>query len=128
MAAKIGTSNVLFRVGSGSPSKVYRGNTAVQDVPFFSGGSPFLTAEWSGTDTFVEVSRQGLQTYGLPVTDAQFFADSDEETPLTPLSLGINAFSITAYFAENLSDDAVRVSVANAIGFGPPSDWQQVSA
>ena len=127
MPARQGTASVLFRVGSGSPSKVYRGSTAVQDVPFFPPvyGHPFLEAYWDGDQTYVYLTTQGVNSYGLPILDALYYSDTDEETALTPVDTQFDGGYFEAWFDQHI--EVIRVSVSNAIGFGPPSLWANVA-
>jgi hypothetical protein len=110
MPAKIGTGNVLFRVGSGSPSKVFLGTVAVQTVP----GAPEIEmAEWSGDSTNVEhnIPSDG----GSAITAYKYYFDGAEYTP-TSTEEGIGYFA-----GEDYSGLVAEVSAVNAIGEGPKS-------
>lgn len=113
MAAKIGTGNILFRVGSGSPSKVYLGSVAVQDVP----GAPtglagvgFFNIEWTAP------ASDG----GSPITAYRVYVD------------GVDPEVVAGDSGEFLTDTSWRftaggeytfeVSAINALGEGPKSE------
>ena len=102
MAAKIGTGDILFRVGSGSPSKVFLGSTAVQTVP----GAPVALEYDSGADevTWAAPASDGgspilhYRVYFNGVWDQQETVSSNVESPAA---------------------GEYEVSAVNAIGEGP---------
>ena len=102
MAAKIGTGSVLFRVGSGSPSKVFLGSTAVQTVP----GAPVSLEYESGAD---EVG------WTTPA--------SDGGSPILHYRVYINGFwdqqENTVFAVASPAAGEYEVSAVNAIGEGP---------
>jgi hypothetical protein len=102
MAAKIGTGDILFRVGSGSPSKVFLGSTAVQTVP----PAPVGLEYDSGAD---EV------TWAAPA--------SDGGSPILHYRVYINGFwdqqERTAFAVTSPPAGEYEVSAVNAIGEGP---------
>jgi len=102
MAAKIGTGDILFRVGSGSPSKVFLGTAAVQTVP----GAPVGLEYDDGADelTWVATSLVG----GSPILHYRVYIDGvwdQQENTSTTLSSPPAA--------------EYEVSAVNAIGEGP---------
>jgi hypothetical protein len=110
MAAKIGPGDILFRVGSGSPSKVFLGSAAVQDVP----GKPVVTEVTEGGDiAFVAPVDGGSPILGyniylngsLAVSNAEVFVEGNLDTP-----------------AGAEVGDNIEIAAVNAIGEGPKSD------
>jgi hypothetical protein len=108
MAAKIGTGDILFRVGSGSPSKVFLGSTAVQNVP----GAPTILS--AGFDEQTDVGFTPPNDGGSAITAYKFYFDGVE---LTPDSTTENSAS----FSANLAGQDAQVAAVNAIGEGPKS-------
>ena len=112
MAAKVGTSSALFRVGSGLPSKVFLGGVSVQNVP----GKPVITVandgvagQWSAPASDGGSSILGYRVYlngslQLANYNAALFETVD------PLTTG-QVFEVSAF---------------NAIGEGPKSDPETV--
>lgn len=110
MPASIGTSGVLFRVGSGAPSKVYLGSVAVQDVP----GAPVGLV---GVDNFNIQWQAPSSNGGSPVTGYKVYVN------------GVDRTNDQESFAEFLTATSWRwgaggqqtfeVSAVNAIGEGP---------
>jgi hypothetical protein len=114
MGAKIGTGNVLFRVGSGSPSKVFLGTAAVQTVP---GAPTILSAlESGGTLTLLAVNAPA-DNGGLPLT--QYKAYIDGALVNTVAIVGIIPGSLT--LAAGFSGSVAEVSAVNAVGEGAKS-------
>jgi hypothetical protein len=114
MAAKIGNGNVLFRVGSGSPSKVFLGSTAVQTVP---GAPTILSAQDSGgTATFLSVNEPA-DDGGLPLTQYKVYIDGTLESTFTLGALISGSLALPGDFAGSV----VEVSAVNAVGEGPKS-------
>jgi hypothetical protein len=126
MAAKRGAANVIFRVGAGQPARVYRGATAIQDVPFFppAFGHPFLAATWDGEQTYVQLTTQGVNSYRMPLLAIAYYSDADENTPLTPADSQFDGFYEEAWFDQRV--DYIRAAASNAIGLGPPSLYAAV--
>jgi hypothetical protein len=110
MAAKIGTSNVLFRVGSGSPSKVFLGTAAVQTVP---GAPTNLTAGFG--DGAWQLSWIAPSDGGSPLTAYRVYSNGvlDTGAQTSPLSADATTTAQT--------DAEISVSAVNAIGEGPQS-------
>ena len=102
MAAKIGIGDILFRVGSASPSKVFLGSTAVQTVP----PAPVALEYDSSAD---EV------TWAAPATDGG--------SPILHYRVYINGvWDDQEYTVTNVPSPAAgeyEVSAVNAIGEGP---------
>jgi hypothetical protein len=117
MAAKIGTSNVLFRVGSGSPSKVLLGTAAVQTVP----GAPVITDAFPGPgNAFVEIFADApTDTGGLPITGYKVYADGVWDSGA---QLQFNASGMNANSGLSVGAGTITVSALNAIGEGPQSE------
>jgi hypothetical protein len=129
MAAAVGTSSVLFRVGSGSPSVVYRGSTVIQGPPFFvSATGNIEEATSDGEETYVYLTKQGMRTYGIPLLESLFqFGDAPGDGYIQPYDYEDDGFYITAYFNYDARSQSVRVQAGNAIGYGPPSEWFNVA-
>jgi len=108
MAAKIGTGNVLFRVGSGSPSKVFLGSTAVQNVP----GKPAVTFAPQGDDVQFTPPADG----GSPILYyAVYLNGSLEVSDAQPVAPG----ALAPYGDEG---DELEIAAVNALGEGPKSE------
>jgi len=112
MPAKIGTGNVLFRVGSGSPSKVFLGTAAVQTVP----GAPTISSTRS--DDVMELS---VADGGSPITDFVVYVDGDPVTVDDLEFEGDVNWAVDVDFTFS-PGQIVQVSAVNAIGEGPQSD------
>jgi hypothetical protein len=108
MAAKIGTGNVLFRVGSGSPSKVFLGTAAVQTVP----GAPTNLAAVFANGTW-NLAWTAPSDGGSPLTAYRVYVDGVFDTGAQTSPLSANATTTASTDAE------VSVSAVNAIGEGP---------
>jgi hypothetical protein len=119
MAAKIGTGNVLFRVSSDSPSKVFLGSTAVQTVP---GKATIDAASVSGSDTAV-VLFPGVSDGGSPITSYEFAFDG---FPATPDDVNLETLTFIFYFV-NYSGQQATARAVNAVGAGAYSDPYGVS-
>ena len=113
MPAKIGTGNVLFRVGSGSPSKVFLGTAAVQDVP----GAPTINQTFSGDD-IIDLS---VADGGSPITWFVVYVDGDPVSVDDVHFRGDDNWDVDVDFTFS-QGQLVQVSAVNAIGEGPQSD------
>lgn len=114
MPLQLGTSSALFRVGSGSPSKVFLGTVSIQNVP----GAPVIT---------------GAQSQGMGGGEIFFTPPADGGTPILGYNVYVNESSVAANtnvangVASELvgldfeSGDTVRIAAVNAIGEGPKS-------
>jgi hypothetical protein len=110
MAAKIGTSNVLFRVGSGSPSKVFLGTAAVQTVP----GAPTLEDAIEGGNILFTPSLDG----GSPILGYAIYVDGVREPGIaTEIASGEIALPAGAD-----QGDEIEIAAVNAIGEGDKSN------
>ena len=116
MAAKIGTGAILFRVGSGSPSKVFLGTAAVQTVP----GKPTINDATEGDlIVFVTPADGGSPILGYNIYNngSLLVSNATEVNPgeiATPLSVG--------------AGDEIEIAAVNAIGEGPKSDPETATA
>jgi hypothetical protein len=109
MGAKIGTGNVLFRVGSGSPAKVFLGTAAVQTVP----GAPVITAASDGSNIEFTPPADG----GSPILGYNIYVDGVLEVSNEPMV--IEGILDTPLAAAPGAD--VEIAAVNAIGEGPRS-------
>jgi hypothetical protein len=111
MAAKIGTGNVLFRVGSGSPSKVFLGTVAVQDVP----GAPTWdgTPPASGNDTFAQPFLAPADDGGSEITGYNFYVNDDLDSAENAGAVLVDVTFVAPGTYE------IAVAAVNAIGEGP---------
>ncbi|MEB3208920.1 MAG: hypothetical protein VKK63_08390 [Synechococcus sp.] len=122
MAANLGSSSALFRVGSGEPSKVYLGSVAVQDVP----GAPTMIECCSDINSLVVFYPP--TTGGSPILEYEIWVD---QGPLTEFVQGpvltgpVNdpnsppgSLTITVE-GENFAGLDVSLRARNAIGWGP---------
>jgi hypothetical protein len=122
MAAAVGTNSVLFRVGSGSPSKVFLGTVSIQNVP----GAPEMIECCADGNSLVVFYPP--TDGGLPILDYEIWVDN---APLDDYAQGAvvtgpvydpnspaGSLTITV---EGESFDGLDVSVRarNAIGYGP---------
>ena len=111
MAANLGEASVLFRIGGGTPSKVFLGNVSIQNLP----GAPVIfSATHSGGSTTV-IADLPSDTGGLPITSVRFYVNDVLNTS------GISTGPADAVFNDNLTGDEITVSAVNAIGEGPKS-------
>ena len=108
MPAKIGTGDILFRVGSGTPSKVFLGTASIQNVP----GKPVVTSTQQGNDVGFTVPADG----GSPILYYVVYLNGYlEETDVQPNAPG----TLDPYGVEG---DDLEIAAVNAIGEGPKSD------
>ena len=114
MAVNLGSTSAVFRVGSGSPSKVFLGTVSIQNVP----GAPTITAATSELDdgnyahviAFIPPADGGS-----PITGYRVYLDD--------VLVESSAQSSTAQEAAPVpapADDA-QISAVNAVGEGPKS-------
>jgi len=129
MAAKIGTGNALFRVGSDSPSKVFLGSTAVQTVP----GAPTISN--FGQELFIQGGELAVYVNspsgngGSPILGYYVYVDGvrlptqlfDLQGPGDLLESVQVTITETVSGAGQLAGAEVTVSAYNAIGEGPQS-------
>lgn len=111
MSAKIGTGDVLFRVGSGSPSKVYLGSTVVQTVP---GTASINYAVSNGSVTSL-LRNAAPSDGGSPITGYEVTFDGVEATPTL-------VFGSEFQFDADYTGQVARIRAVNAIGSGEFSD------
>jgi hypothetical protein len=115
MAAKIGTGDILFRVGSGSPAKVRLGAAAIQDVP----GAATLTSAVNSGGSFTTLAFTApADNGGSPITAYRAYFDGVLQS--TYPQTGIFPASWTV--AGNWVGAAVQIAAVNAIGEGPLSN------
>ncbi len=133
MAMRLGTGNVLFRVGSRPPSKVFVGGNPLQTVP----GAPTMgdscsthldgPAHEATTITFYPPASDG----GSPILDYELWVDNQTYeswsqgftqgfypgVPAAPYG------SATGQWYLNIQEDLTGIEVTlrarNAIGYGP---------
>jgi hypothetical protein len=111
MAAKIGTGDILFRVGSGSPSKAFLGSTAVQTVP----GKPTINdATVDELIVFVTPADGGSPILGYNIYNNGSLLVSNATTEGDPGEIAMPP-SVEA-------GDEIEIAAVNAIGEGPKSD------
>ena len=126
MAAKIGTGDILFRVGSGSPSKVFLGTAAVQTLP----GAPtnlgdavgYLT--WEVPDSNGGAAITGYKVYatGTDAGTSEVYDDEDVTalgTLENPSTLGVGDAAWLVPFTGTFN---YTVSAINAIGEGAKTE------
>ena len=118
MAAKIGTGDTFFRVGSGSPSKVFRGSTPIQTTP----GAPTINSasDILGESTVFNINPPS-DDGGSPVTAYKFYVD--EVYQVTYQLGGI----VTPVFPGSFVGQELKASAVNAIGEGPLSSGVTVT-
>jgi hypothetical protein len=117
MAAKIGTSNVLFRVGSGSPSKVFLGTAAVQTVP----GKPVVTSSSvSGNGLASAVVMDVTPNGGSPITRYRLTLSGFGQ--INSFSISESESSVAAAFIGNQTGRTATIQAENAIGVSESSE------
>jgi len=113
MAVKLGTTDIVFRSGSGTPAKVFKGSTPIQTTP----GAPTINqaADILGESTIFNINPPSNDG-GSPVTAYKFYVD--EVYQATYQLGGISAPA----FAGSFVGQELKASAVNAIGEGPLSD------
>ena len=119
MAAKIGTGDILFRVGSGSPSKVFLGSTAVQTVP----GAPTIISAASQGPGGGEVQLTAPANGGSPITGYNVYVVGTTD-PVNEGVVPVDGFIVSLDFDFGAE---VQIAAVNAIGEGPKSDPELVA-
>ena len=123
MSAKLGSTDVSFRLGAVTPAAVYLGAEQVWSaitVP----SAPIVDEAWyDGNKTRVSIS-ESQSDGGSPITSYKFYFDGIEVEPDFVMTL-------PQYFAE-FNDDYLgqhaQASAVNAIGEGPLSNSFEVFA
>jgi hypothetical protein len=121
MAVKLGTTDIVFRSGSGTPAKVFKGSTPVQTLP---GAPTLLSSEDSGggvtsVDLFPPEDRGGS-----PLTALKFYMDGVLQSTRPLLS---GSIPTTFLLAGSFAGQEAKVSAVNAIGEGPLSSGATVT-
>jgi len=113
MAAKIGTGDVSFRLGSSTPAAAYLGSEQVWTA---------ATVPGAPTDVSASMGAQYTINYSPPasnggseITSYKFYSDGVE---ITPDGQTVGA---EAVFSVDYSGTQIQVSAVNAIGEGPKS-------
>jgi hypothetical protein len=115
MAAKIGTSNVLFRVGSGSPSKVFLGSVAILNVP----GAPTAVSGTAGDEQVSLTWSAPSSNGGASITDYTVQYSSNGGSTWTTFSRSASTnTNATVTSLTNGTGYVFRVAAVNAIGTG----------
>jgi hypothetical protein len=116
MAAKIGTGDILFRVGSGSPSKVFLGSTAVQTVP----GAPTFYGSFF-IDGNTELEFVPGSNGGSPVLQNTVYINDAAVTPGdSSFNTGTGRWFLS-FLAVDYRGAVAQMSQTNAVGEGPKS-------
>jgi len=115
MAAKIGTGNVLFRVGSGSPSKVFLGSVAILNVP----GAPTAVSGTAGDEQVSLTWSAPSSNGGASITDYTVQYSSNGGSTWTTFSRSASTnTNATVTSLTNGTGYVFRVAAVNAIGTG----------
>ena len=123
MAAKLGSTDVSFRLGATTPAKVYLGTQEVWSAATVPGAPAIVSATLTGPLLEIVFSAPASDG-GSAITGYRFFADNQDIT--SDLSSGPDPAggNLTASFFTGLVDGAslIRISAINAIGEGPSSE------
>ena len=118
MPANIGSSSAVFRVGSGSPSKVFLGTVAVQSAP----GAPVMIECCADGNSLVVFYPP--TDGGLPILDYEIWVDNaplDDAVVTGPVYDPNSPAGSLTITVQGQAFDGLDVSVRarNAIGYGP---------
>jgi hypothetical protein len=117
MTVKIGAGNALFRVGAGSPSKVFLGNVAIQNVP----EKPIVTSSSvSGNGLASAVVMDVTPNGGSPITRYRLTLSGFGQ--INSFSISESESSVAAAFIGNQTGRTATIQAENAIGLGESSD------
>ncbi len=114
MAAKLGSDDVSFRLGSTSPAAVYLGATQVWSAATVPGAPTITSATDAGGDTEVYYTAPA-DDGGSAITSYKFYLNGVDATVVFE-SAGF------ALLGGGGAGAVVEVSAVNAIGEGPKSD------
>lgn len=118
MAVKLGTTDIVFRSGSGTPAKVFKGSTPIQTTP----GAPTINSasDILGESTIFNINPPSNDG-GSPVTAYKFYVD--EVYQVTYQLGGI----VVPVFPGSFVGQELKASAVNAIGEGPLSSGVTVT-
>ena len=113
MAAKLGSDDVSFRLGSTTPAAVYLGSEQVWSAATVPGAPTIDVASYEGETIvrFFPPENDG----GSAITGYKFYFDDVEATPLS----GPNAFGddrLIVDFTSDFAGQSAQVSAVNALG------------
>lgn len=115
MPLQLGSSSALFRVGSGSPSKVFLGTVSIQNVP----GAPVITAASVSGEFLTVTGDAPSNNGGSSITGYRLYVNGDfylnQALELVLWDFGGEETPIEG-------GDEIRISAVNAIGEGPLSN------
>lgn len=114
MAAKLGSTDVSFRLGATTPAAVYLGSEQVWSAATVPGAPTITSVADAGGDTQVYYDAPESDG-GSAITSYKFYIDGVEATPVSQ-STG------QALLTGGGPGASIEVSAVNAVGEGPKSD------
>ena len=125
MAAKVGNTDVSFRLGATTPAAVYLGSEQVWSAVSVPGAPTILSAYSESGTTYIEFNApasdggSAVTTYTYYFNSVAVTADSFVET--------VEGFLVAEFAAGYLGQDA-QVSATNAVGEGQKSSAVEVTS
>jgi hypothetical protein len=115
MAAKLGTSDVFFRLGANPPSAVYLGATQVLSAVAVPGAPTIIFSGEELGDTYITFSAPESDG-GSAISGYKFYVDGVEVSP------DFVSTSEARFVGQVFAGQELEMSAVNAAGEGPKSD------
>lgn len=122
MAAKLGSTDVSFRLGVTTPAAVYLGSEQVWTAATVPGAPTITSATDAGGDTEVYYTAP-VSDGGAAITSYKVYVDGVDATA----SIALSSPGFMLVGAGGLGA-VIEVSAVNAVGEGPKSDPVTVTA
>jgi len=121
MSAKLGSTDVSFRLGADEVAAIYRGAQEVWSaaVPTVPGAPTINYAEFLVASNSTEVAFFPPNDGGSAITGYKFYFNGVEKTPDTSFAAGAE---LVFEFEEELTGQSLEVSAVNSVGEGPKSE------